>query len=114
MFEFTGKADGKLQGVYLGEGVDKILYTDGRGLGIRSDYNGVLLLDSILQLPVYRSEDVVKLEMLLTEAILLHHCLRSVELPGVDHVQEVLQELSTNIAYAKTNRKKGIKAQKVK
>lgn len=97
----------------MGEGVDKILYTDGRGIGVRGDYNGVLLLDSILQMPVFRSEDTIKLEMLLSEAILLHHCLRSVELPGVDHVQEVLQELSTTIAYAKTSRKKGIKAQKV-
>jgi baculoviral IAP repeat-containing protein 6 len=89
------------------------LYTDGRGIGVRGDYNGVLLLHTILQMPVFRSEDIIKLEMLLTDAILLHHCLRSVELPGVDHVQEVLQELSTNIALAKTCKKKGIKAQKV-
>ncbi|XP_016842826.1 baculoviral IAP repeat-containing protein 6 isoform X2 [Nasonia vitripennis] len=108
----SGKTEGKLQGIYLGEGVDKILYTDGRGIGVRGDYNGVLLLDSILQMPVFRSGDTIKLEMLLSEAILLHHCLRSVELPGVNHVQEVLQELSTTIAYAKTSRKKGIKAQK--
>ena len=102
-----------MQGVYLGEGIDKILYTDGRGIGVRADYNGVLLLDTILQMPVFRSEDTIKLEMLLSEAIILHHCLRSVELPGVDHVQEVLQELSTNISFAKTSKKKGIKAQKV-
>lgn len=35
------------------------------------------------------------------------------ELPGVDHIQEVQQELYTNIAMAKSNKKKGIKAQKV-
>ena len=109
-----GKSDGKLQGAYLGEGVDKILYTDGTAIGVRADYNGVLLLDTILQRPVNKSEDSVKLEMLLSEAILLHHCLRSIELTGIDHVQEVLQELSTNIAYAKTSRQKGIKAQKVR
>ncbi|XP_015597939.1 baculoviral IAP repeat-containing protein 6 isoform X3 [Cephus cinctus] len=108
----SGKPDGKLQGVYLAEGVDKVLYTDGKGIGIRSDYNGVLLLDTILQTPVSRSEDIIKLELLLSEAILLQKCLRCVELPGIDHVQEVLQELSVKIQTAQANQKKGIKAQK--
>lgn len=91
-----------------------MLYTDGRGIGVRSDYNGVLLLDTILQTPVSCSEDIIKLELLLSEAILLHLCLRCVELPGVDHVQEVLQELSTKIQTAQAIQKKSIKAQKVK
>lgn len=102
-----------MQGVYLGKGVDKILYTDGKGIGVRSDYNGVLLLNTILQMPVFRSDDVIKLEMLVSDAILLHHCLRSVELPSVDQMQEVQQELSNKIGQAKISRKKGIKAQKV-
>ncbi|XP_023289754.1 baculoviral IAP repeat-containing protein 6 isoform X3 [Orussus abietinus] len=109
---FSGKADGKLQGVYLADGTDKILYTDGRAIGVRSDYNGVLLLDTILQTPVSRGEDIIKLELLLSEAILLHQCLRCIELPGIDHVQEVLQELSGKILMAQANQKKGIKAQK--
>ncbi|XP_033217381.1 baculoviral IAP repeat-containing protein 6 isoform X2 [Belonocnema kinseyi] len=108
----SGNADGKLQGVYLADGVDKVLYTDGRGIGIRGDYNGVLLMDTILQTPVFRSEDVIKLELLLSEAILLYQCLRCIELPGVDHLQEVLQELSTKIHSGHANQKKGIKAQK--
>ncbi|XP_063984704.1 baculoviral IAP repeat-containing protein 6 isoform X2 [Diachasmimorpha longicaudata] len=108
----SGKPDGKLQGVYLAEGVDKVLYTDGRGIGVRSDYNGVLLLDTILQTPVVKSEDVIKLELLLSEAILLHQCLRCVDLPGVDHVQDVLHELWNKIIAAQATQKKGIKAQK--
>lgn len=113
IFILIGKINGKLQGTYLSNGVDKILYTDGRGIGVRSDYNGVLLLDTLLQTPVSRSEDVVKLELLFSEATLLYQCLRCVELPGVDHVQEVIQELATQTFTVKANRKKGIKAQKV-
>lgn len=109
----TDKPDGKLQGVYLADGIDKILYTNGKGIGVRSDYNGVLLLDTILQTPVSRSEDTIKLELLLSEACLLHQCLRLVDLPGVDHVQSVLQELWNKILVAQETQKKGIKAQKV-
>lgn len=109
----VGKANGKLQGIYLSDGIDKVLYTDGRGIGIRSDYNGVLLLDTILQTPVSKSEDIVKLELLLSEATILLQCLQCVELPGVEHLLEVLQELSSKIVTAQANQKKGIKAQKV-
>ncbi|XP_035734374.1 baculoviral IAP repeat-containing protein 6-like isoform X2 [Vespa mandarinia] len=108
----SGKPNRKLQGIYLAEGIDKVLYTDGGGIGVRSDYNGVLLLDTILQTPVSRSEDVIKLELLLSEATLLHQCLRYIDLPGIDHVQEVLQELSAKILAAQVNQKRGIKAQK--
>lgn len=97
----------------MADGVDKILYTDGYRIGARSDYNGVLLLDTILQSRVFRSEDVVKIELLLSEGALLYRCLRRTELPGVEHVQEVLQELSAKIVAAQANQKKGVKAQKV-
>lgn len=36
--------------------VDKILYTDGKGIDVRSDYNGVFLLDTILQTRLNSSE----------------------------------------------------------
>ncbi|EFN66625.1 Baculoviral IAP repeat-containing protein 6 [Camponotus floridanus] len=108
----SGKSNGKLQGIYLSDGVGKVLYTDGQGIGIRSDYNGVLLLDTILQTPITKSEDIVKLELLLSEATILLQCLQCVELPGVEHLLEVLQELSSKIVVAQANQKKGIKAQK--
>lgn len=111
---FPGKSDKKLQGTYLSESVNKILYSDGRGIGVRSDYNGVLLLDTILQRPVFRTEDVVKLELLLSEAVLLLQCLQSTELPGVEHVQDVLDELSSKIVAAQNKQKKGAKAQKLR
>jgi len=45
------------------------LFTDGKGIGVRKDYNGVLLLDTILQTPVSKPDDVVKLELLLSEVM---------------------------------------------
>lgn len=46
---------------------DRVLFCDGHGIGVRSDYNGVLLLDTILQKPVASPRDVIKLELLLSE-----------------------------------------------
>ncbi|XP_076283788.1 BIR repeat containing ubiquitin-conjugating enzyme isoform X2 [Lasioglossum baleicum] len=108
----SGKSHGKLQGTYLSNGVDKILYTDGRGIGVRSEYNGILLLDTLLQTTVSRSEDVVKLELLFSEANLLYQCLQCVELPGADHVQEVIQELTSKTFTVEASQRKGIKARK--
>jgi hypothetical protein len=45
---------------------------------------------------------------------LLQHSLRCVELPGVDHAAEVLQELGKKIKEGQGKPKKGTKAQKVK
>lgn len=46
---------------------DKVLFCDGQAIGVRSDYNGVLLLDTILQKPVASAKDEIKLELLLSE-----------------------------------------------
>lgn len=58
--------NGKLQATYL-VGHDKVLFVDERGVGVRTDYNGVLLLDTILQTPVSKPDDIVRIEMLVTE-----------------------------------------------
>lgn len=49
------------------QGEDRVLFCDGQSIGVRSDYNGVLLLDTILQKPVTNTKEVVKLELLLSE-----------------------------------------------
>jgi baculoviral IAP repeat-containing protein 6 len=67
----SAKGEGSLHGLYL-SGQDKILFTDGKGIGVRRDYNGVLLLDTILQTPISKPDDVVKLELLLSEVICLY------------------------------------------
>ncbi|XP_034239276.1 baculoviral IAP repeat-containing protein 6 isoform X4 [Thrips palmi] len=102
---------GDVQGAYL-PGTDKLLLTDGSAVGVRSDYNGVLLLDTILQTPVQKSDDVVRLELLHTEAVLLQRCLKQVELRGVYQANEVLQELSSRTKEAQANPRKTIKSQK--
>lgn len=48
-------------------GQDRVLFCDGQAIGVRSDYNGVLLLDTILQKPVSSAKDEIKLELLLSE-----------------------------------------------
>lgn len=63
---YTGKNGGEVQGMYI-NGADKLFLTDGSAVGVRSDYNGVLLLDTILQPTVNKSDDIVRLELLLTE-----------------------------------------------
>lgn len=83
---------------------------------MRGDYNGVLLLDTILQTPVQQSDDMVKVEMLLTDAVLFLQSLQSLEEHGLENSAEadVTNELILKIDEAQALNKKGIKAQKVK
>lgn len=106
-----------------------MLFCDGQSLGVRSDYNGVLLLDSILQKTLRDSKEEVKLELPLSEvklislvciclitivlifqAIILKQSLTSGSNSGYDHVINKLTEIISN---AQAHHKKGIKAQKV-
>ena len=43
------------------------MFTDGHAVSVRRDLRGILLLDSALQVPVNRTDDVVKLEIPLAE-----------------------------------------------
>lgn len=58
---------------------DKILCWDGRNIGLRAPYNGILLLDTILQTPVAHREDVVRIEVPLNEAMILLYSLQNLE-----------------------------------
>lgn len=48
---------------------NKLLLTNGRALGMRSDYNGILLFDTILQPTVEKSYDIVEIELPVFEVI---------------------------------------------
>lgn len=48
-------------------GQDRILFMDGQAIGVRSEYNGVLLLDSILQKIVTDPDEEVRVELPLSE-----------------------------------------------
>jgi baculoviral IAP repeat-containing protein 6 (apollon) len=91
---------------------DKILFWDCDNLGLRSDYNGVILLDTILQSPLTNTDHPVKIELLLSEAVLLHQSLVLLEQQGVENSADVINELVLKIGEAQQRAKKGIKAQK--
>lgn len=88
---------------------DRVLFCDGQAIGVRSDYNGVLLLDSILQKTLTDGKEIVKVELPLSEAIILKQSLTNV---NVTNVEQVLNELDNVITNAQKSHKKGIKAQK--
>ncbi|KAL5282756.1 BIRC6 family protein [Megaselia abdita] len=91
----------------------KILVHDWKNLGFRSDYNGVLLLDTILQAPIENNDDIIKIELLLSEAVIFQQTLLNLEDGGgVEPSADVYTELSQKIKQAYSNAKKGIKAQK--
>ncbi|KAK3094209.1 hypothetical protein FSP39_025467 [Pinctada imbricata] len=82
--------------LYLAE-KDKVVFCDDQALGARSDLRGMLLLDTALQTPVSKSQDVIKAEIPLIEASQLLKSLLSASLDGVDNVDEVVKELEKKI-----------------
>lgn len=52
--------------MYLQE-KDRMIICEGTSVCARKDLNGVLLLDTALQTPVSKTEDLVKVELLLAE-----------------------------------------------
>lgn len=105
-------ASSPLNGKYIAK-QDKILLWDAKSLGYRGDYNGVLLLDTILQRPIACPDQVVSLELLVSEAILFLQTLRNLLDAGVPVCSDVVQLLTERVQEAQANSKKGIKAQKV-
>ena len=101
-----------VRGKYLSE-QDKIVVWDGQKLGLRGDYNGVLLLDTILQTPTSQTDNLVKIELLMSEAVLFLQSLQSLEQQGVESSSDVINELTLKINEAHQKPKRGIKAQKV-
>lgn len=101
-----------MNGKYIAK-QDKILIWDEKSLGFRGDYNGVLLLDTILQRPIGCPDQIVSLELLLSEAILFLQTLRYLVDVGVSVCSDVIELLTERIQEAQSNSKKGIKAQKV-
>ncbi|XP_066259454.1 baculoviral IAP repeat-containing protein 6-like [Euwallacea similis] len=88
---------------------DRVLFCDGQAIGVRTDYNGVLLLDSALQKILTDSKENVKIELLLSEAVILKQSLSNA---AVANGEQIINELQNVIAAAQQSHKKGIKAQK--
>ncbi|XP_055907013.1 baculoviral IAP repeat-containing protein 6 isoform X1 [Eupeodes corollae] len=110
-YTLSGDISGNVCGKYMPL-QEKVLFWDGKRLGLRGDYNGVLLLDTIMQSPVVQNDDMIKLELLLSEAKIFEESLRKLEEEGLECPTDVSNELMEKIRDAHTNSKKGIKAQR--
>ncbi|XP_055591797.1 baculoviral IAP repeat-containing protein 6-like isoform X1 [Uranotaenia lowii] len=91
---------------------DKILFWNGKNISMRGDYNGVLLLDTILQAPISQADDPIRIELPLSEAVLFFQCLQNLEQNGLENTTDVTFELNHKISEAQQFVKRGIKAQK--
>uniref|UniRef100_A0A3Q2XNE1 Baculoviral IAP repeat containing 6 n=1 Tax=Hippocampus comes TaxID=109280 RepID=A0A3Q2XNE1_HIPCM len=61
------KPGGRVRCQYV-PAVDKVLFLDDYAVGCRKDLNGILLLDTALQPPVTKPEDLIQMELPVTEA----------------------------------------------
>ncbi|KAH8417362.1 hypothetical protein KR222_009764, partial [Zaprionus bogoriensis] len=110
-YQLSTNAESIIHGRYMPL-QDKILFWDGHNLGLRGDYNGVLLLDTILQSPIGQNDDYIKLELILSEAIIFQNCINELESEGLECPCDISNELTQKINQAQLNAKKGIKAQR--
>ncbi|TDG43863.1 hypothetical protein AWZ03_009727 [Drosophila navojoa] len=110
-YQLSTNAENLIHGRYMPL-QDKILFWDGHNLGLRGDYNGVLLLDTILQAPIGQNDDYIKLELILSEAIIFQNCINDLESEGLECPCDISNELTQKINQAQLNTKKGIKAQR--
>ncbi|KMZ04446.1 baculoviral IAP repeat-containing protein 6 isoform X6 [Drosophila simulans] len=110
-YQLSSNGDSIVNGRYMPL-QDKILFWDGHNLGLRGDYNGVLLLDTILQPPIGQNDDYIKLEIILSEAIIFQNCITELESEGLECPCDISNELTQKINQAQMNAKKGIKAQR--
>ncbi|XP_035825485.1 baculoviral IAP repeat-containing protein 6 [Aplysia californica] len=97
--DLSGNKSGALKCVYLPER-DKTLFCDGCCLGIRGDLQGILLLDTALQTPAHKTEDVVKIELPLVEATQLLKTLLATDLSSKEYVDDFARDLSQGIQRA--------------
>ncbi|XP_013170740.1 PREDICTED: baculoviral IAP repeat-containing protein 6 isoform X4 [Papilio xuthus] len=104
--------EGGTVGVEYASGADRVLLWDRSGVGARTDYNGVLLLHTALQrrLPSPQPETVVKIELVLSEAVILYQCLQNLDVNAIEGLQDFVNALKTAIDAEPT--RKGVKAQK--
>ncbi|KAI1894397.1 hypothetical protein AGOR_G00115390 [Albula goreensis] len=78
--------------------VDKVLFVDDYAVGCRKDLNGILLLDTALQAPVTKSEDVVQLELPVTEAQqMLSACLEKVDVSNAEGYDLFITQLKDGL-----------------
>ncbi|XP_058880863.1 baculoviral IAP repeat-containing protein 6-like isoform X4 [Acipenser ruthenus] len=91
------KPGGRVKCQYI-PAVDKVVFVDDYVVGCRKDLNGILLLDTALQAPVTKQEDVVQLELPVTEAQqMLSACLEKVDASSADGYDQFITQLKDGL-----------------
>ncbi|XP_072930156.1 dual E2 ubiquitin-conjugating enzyme/E3 ubiquitin-protein ligase BIRC6 isoform X2 [Epargyreus clarus] len=104
--------EGGTVGVEYVPGADRVLLWDQGGVSARNDYNGVLLLHTALQRPIHplKPDQVIKIELVLSEAVLLYQCVQSLDAHSIEGLSDFINELKSAIDAEPV--RKGVKAQK--
>ncbi|XP_053613474.1 baculoviral IAP repeat-containing protein 6 isoform X2 [Plodia interpunctella] len=104
--------DGGTHGVEYAAGADRVFVWDSSGVGARTDYNGVLLLHTALQrpLPSSQPDKIIRIELVLSEAVLLYQCLQSLDVLSTEGLPDFINKLKNAIDAEPL--RKGVKAQK--
>ncbi|XP_028279451.1 baculoviral IAP repeat-containing protein 6 isoform X1 [Parambassis ranga] len=78
--------------------VDKVLFVDDYAVGCRKDLNGILLLDTALQPPVAKPEDMVQLELPVTEAQqMLSACQEKIDVSNTEGYELFITQLKEGL-----------------
>ncbi|XP_039757629.1 baculoviral IAP repeat-containing protein 6 isoform X2 [Pararge aegeria] len=105
--------DGGILGVEYAPGADRVFLWDNSGVGARTDYNGVLLLHTALQRPVFPAQAdncKVRIELVLSEAVLLYQCVQNLNSDSIEGLADFTKKLKSAIDAEPV--RKGVKAQK--
>ncbi|CAK1583350.1 unnamed protein product [Parnassius mnemosyne] len=99
-------------GVEYASGADRVFLWDSSGVGARTDYNGVLLLHTALQrpLPSTQPDNIIKIELVLSEAVILYQCVQSLDVHSIEGLSDFINALKSAIDAEPV--RKGVKAQK--
>uniref|UniRef100_A0A4X1TBG9 Dual E2 ubiquitin-conjugating enzyme/E3 ubiquitin-protein ligase BIRC6 n=1 Tax=Sus scrofa TaxID=9823 RepID=A0A4X1TBG9_PIG len=93
----SAKPGGQVKCQYI-SAVDKVIFVDDYAVGCRKDLNGILLLDTALQTPVSKQDDVVQLELPVTEAQqLLSACLEKVDISSTEGYDLFITQLKDGL-----------------
>ncbi|XP_068012640.1 baculoviral IAP repeat-containing protein 6 isoform X6 [Melanerpes formicivorus] len=93
----NAKPGGRVKCQYI-SAVDKVIFVDDYAVGCRKDLNGILLLDTALQTPVSKQDDVVQLELPVTEAQqLLSACIEKVDISSTEGYDLFITQLKDGL-----------------
>ncbi|CAO2604259.1 Baculoviral IAP repeat-containing protein 6, partial [Lemmus lemmus] len=93
----SAKPGGQVKCQYI-SAVDKVIFVDDYAVGCRKDLNGILLLDTALQTPVSKQDDVVQLELPVTEAQqLLSACIEKVDVSSTEGYDLFITQLKDGL-----------------